>query len=189
VRRAVEVSICPANAGDAQEIARIRILTWRAAYHGIVPQEILDSFDFEEEGRRWQETLANMTAERGAFVARIEGTRDPACVEQRRLAGYCFCGTERSQDPEYDAEIYALYVLPEHQGQGIGRALVQAAMDWLIGQGLTRMLIYVLRENRPARRFYEAVGGSAVREKTVEIRGAMMVEVGYGYDLAKMAGE
>jgi len=83
----------------------------------------------------------------------------------------------------YPAEIYALYVLPGCQSKGIGRSLVQTAADWLRQQGYQRMIIYVLRDNHPARGFYEAIGGTLVRERLWDIRGIKMPEVGYGYDL------
>ena len=43
------------------------------------------------------------------------------------------------------------------------------------------MLIRVLKENVPARRFYEALGGQLVLEEQFEDRGAVLVRVGYGW--------
>ncbi|MCB0082289.1 MAG: GNAT family N-acetyltransferase, partial [Caldilineaceae bacterium] len=48
------------------------------------------------------------------------------------------------------AELHALYVLPEYQGQGIGHRLLTAA-------GAVSAL-WVLKENHAARRFYAAHG-------------------------------
>ena len=51
-----------------------------------------------------------------------------------------------------NAELHALYVLSEYQGQGIGGRLLEAAGP------VTRL--WVLEENREARRFYEVCGWS-----------------------------
>ena len=92
------------------------------------------------------------------------------------------CGPEQNRDPLYRGEIYVLYVLPEYQHQGIGRELVSACVHHLIHQlKVDTMLIWVLAEN-PYRRFYELLGGKVVREKTQEIGGRMLSEVGYGWE-------
>ncbi len=77
-------------------------------------------------------------------------------------------------------EIYALYVLSEYQGHGIGRSLVQSAARWLADKGFRRMIIFVLRENAPARKLYETIGGLLELERTRDIEGVQAAEVGYG---------
>jgi GNAT superfamily N-acetyltransferase len=158
-------------------LAFVRVTTWRTAYAGIVPEDYLRQLDLIAEARRWSEGLAALAeTSRCAYIA----------VEQPggRVVGYCIAGPERTGDKDYPAELYALYVLPERQGRGLGQALVKTAAAWLLAQGYERMVIYVLRDNHPARRFYEAIGGTAAREKQVEIGGAPLAEVGYGYKLS-----
>ena len=46
-----------------------------------------------------------------------------------------------------------------------------------------KMLIWCLKENYPARAFYEKMGGKIVKEKEYEIGGKMYLEVGFGYEL------
>jgi hypothetical protein len=51
------------------------------------------------------------------------------------------------------------------------------------------LLIRVLKENVPARRFYEALGGQLVLEEQFEDRGAVLVRVGYGWrDASELLG-
>jgi GNAT superfamily N-acetyltransferase len=80
-------------------------------------------------------------------------------------------------------ELGALYVLPGWQGQGIGRALLQASAAWLAAAGHTGMLIWTLAENAPARRFYEAMGGIPARQTRKEFSGVWLEEVGYAFCL------
>jgi hypothetical protein len=50
----------------------------------------------------------------------------------------------------------------------------------LIGEGICSLLVWVLRDN-PYRVFYEALGGSQVREKQVQIGEVYLPEVAYGW--------
>jgi ribosomal protein S18 acetylase RimI-like enzyme len=161
-----------ATLDDANRLAQVRIAAWRQAYRGIMPDAVLDGMDYEKEVHRWHENLTTRRTDY-LFVAELDG----------QAAGFVAGGACRDSDPEYDGELYAIYVLPELQGQGAGKALAQAAMEWLRAQGYHKMLIWVLRDNQPARRFYEALGGAAVHERSIEIRGTQLSEVGYGYSL------
>ena len=49
------------------------------------------------------------------------------------------------------------------------------------------MVVWVLAENRPARRFYEALGGEYIQEGQFTIGGVALPEVAYGWkDLASL---
>ena len=43
------------------------------------------------------------------------------------------------------------------------------------------MIAWVLAENWPARRFYEALGGDYFRERTTDIAGSPLLGVSYGW--------
>jgi hypothetical protein len=71
---------------------------------------------------------------------------------------------------------------------GIGRQLTLALVNGMLQQGLHSMLVWVLVDN-PSRGFYEALGGQPLGEADVEIGGAGLREVAYGWaDLAQLAG-
>ncbi len=44
------------------------------------------------------------------------------------------------------------------------------------------MIIWVLRENAPSRRFYERMGGVHVRDEVRELEGVRITESGYGWE-------
>ena len=64
---------------------------------------------------------------------------------------------------------------------GIGRQLTEAVVSRLLELDLRSMLVWVLADNAPARRFYEALGGRYVREQPITIGGASLVEIAYGW--------
>ena len=74
---------------------------------------------------------------------------------------------------------------PKFPGKGLGRALVQTAVEWLAQIGHRSMLIWDALDNQPARRFYEALGSEAVRERSIVIGGSPLPEVGYRFDLSR----
>lgn len=55
-------------------------------------------------------------------------------------------------------EVRGLAVLPEHRGAGLGRRLLEAALELARARGARRMTLRVLGPNVVARRLYEAVG-------------------------------
>jgi GNAT superfamily N-acetyltransferase len=52
------------------------------------------------------------------------------------------------------AELCALYVDPDHWGQGVGKALISAARERLVALGFQNALLWVLTGNDRADRFY-----------------------------------
>jgi ribosomal protein S18 acetylase RimI-like enzyme len=56
------------------------------------------------------------------------------------------------------AELYTLYVTPDHWSTGAGRALMDRVLTEVRAEGYPRVILWVLRDNRRARRFYERAG-------------------------------
>jgi ribosomal protein S18 acetylase RimI-like enzyme len=101
--------------------------------------------------------------------------------DEGRLVGFASGGLERAGEPGYTGELYAIYVLDEFHGRGHGRELVRAVVAGLRELGLDDMIIWVLRDNQPARRFYERLGGVYVRAQPITIGSATLEEVSYGW--------
>lgn len=151
---------------DAEALADVHIATWQKAYEGILPSDFLTGLDRRGRVRFWNRQLR-----RGA---RVSVTGNP-------VAGFCYAG---DSEAEGWGEIYAIYVRPEHWGEGLGHALFVAGQDHLRDRGHDRALLWVLRDNRRARDFYERQGWSVGRPIRVEdIGGIQVTEVRYETDL------
>ena len=100
--------------------------------------------------------------------------------DRSEVYGFAIAGPIRDAIPEYECEIYALYILPQYQRRGTGRALVQAACQELLAQGRIRLLIWALTLN-PACKFYTALGGKPVHTKNIVIGGLTLEETGFGW--------
>lgn len=156
---------------DAAGLACVHVNTWQTAYKGIIHDEILTCLSLESSEQRWVERLGTPEPKSFVWLIEIDG----------KVVGFSSGGPEREGDPVYRGEVYALYLLQEYQRRGLGRRLVEASARSLLADGMTNMLIWVLRDN-PSCRFYEAIGGQYIREREVDIRGQNLMEVAYGWD-------
>jgi ribosomal protein S18 acetylase RimI-like enzyme len=166
------VRIRPAAPDDAHAVGRVHVETWRAAYRGLVSDAYLASLSPAQRAGQWDGFLADRSGARFVFVADddVDG-----------LIGFAAAGPERSGGPNHRGELYALYVVPSHQRQGVGRGLLRAVAGRLVAAGTRSMLLWVLEANPRARAFYEALGGVVVRAQPIEIGGATFTEVAYAW--------
>ncbi len=54
--------------------------------------------------------------------------------------------------------VYYLAALPERQGSGLGRAIMEAAEAWLAARGIWKVQLLIREENEAVRGFYEHLG-------------------------------
>ena len=172
-QRSFTVEIRQAQVEDASEIARINARCWRAAYTDIMRPDLLDKL-VAEQGQvdRWQAIIRTTHMLRFTYVV---------ADDQRRLVGCATCGPERLKNPDYTGELYSLYLLPEYQRQGLGRALIGQAAARLLQEGMGSMLVWVLTDNHAARRFYERLDGQWLQEGNFEAGGESLSAVAYGW--------
>jgi len=83
----------------------------------------------------------------------------------------------------YDVELFAIYLLRKNQSRGVGRRLFDKLAAAPRSGGRTAMALWVLRRN-PAVGFYQHMGGVEIGQKTVEIGGAFLEEVTFGFNLS-----
>ncbi len=96
---------------------------------------------------------------------------------------------EKEKFDGYDGELYAIYILQDYQGRGIGRKLVEPVVDELVRNGINSMLVWVL-EGNGAKHFYEKLGGEKIDTADITIGGAELKETAYGWqDLSRLQKE
>ena len=54
--------------------------------------------------------------------------------------------------------VYYVAADPERRGKGYGRAIMNAAEDWLCAAGIAKLQLLVRRENAKAGAFYQSIG-------------------------------
>ncbi len=161
---------------DCERVSRIRVRGWQSAYAGLVPQPYLDAMDTAEDAER----------RRATFARAAEGVVNLVAEDDDgRVVGWAAHGPYRDGELRTaDAELYALYVDTGRFGAGVGRALLGEAVRRCGAAGHPRMLLWVLRGNARARRFYERSGFLADgAEESFEVRGVAVPEVRYARPL------
>ncbi|WP_399932587.1 GNAT family N-acetyltransferase [Streptomyces kanamyceticus] len=134
---------------DCAAVAEIRVLGWRSAYAGLMPQAFLDGLSVEEGTEQLRERLARGRA----------GAVDLIAERADRTVGWACFGPARDSDvPPEEAELYALYVHPEQYSTGVGRALLLECAARCTAAGRPRLRLWVIEGNTRARRFYERFG-------------------------------
>ena len=160
-----EIIIRKARAEDVRAIAEICVEDWQKAYRGIIDSDFLDSMSvdqrYEIEIKRYQK-----------YAVATDGDE---------ILGYAWL--ETTEDEEADCEIIALYVRYSNRKSGIGKLLLQYAVKSFKDSGKKRMIIWCLKENDEARRFYEKAGGKASRTGSHQWGGKAYEMIAYLYDL------
>ena len=75
------------------------------------------------------------------------------------LVGFCWTKIHRDIEPNL-GEIYVIAIDPSHHGQGLGRPMTLAGLEWLAEQGIEHGMLYVESDNHPANATYAAIGFS-----------------------------
>ncbi|MFI0965002.1 GNAT family N-acetyltransferase [Streptomyces sp. NPDC021080] len=156
---------------DCPRVAEIRVRGWQSAYKGLIPQSYLDGLSVAEDAARRRRTLEEGDGSAVNLVAERAGA----------VVGWACHGPHRDSEVRSgEVELYAIYVHPDMQGQGVGQALLRESVGRCAAAGHERMLLWVLKENSPARRFYERAGFRPDgAEEPFEAAGVAVPEVRY----------
>ena len=154
----------PARAGDADDLARVQVASWRSCFAGIVPAELLAELTGEEASAvwrdRWREAVTSPPTSRHRVLAAVSDSPDLAA---REVVGLVSAGpaTDADRWPGTDAEIYEFRVSPERTGQGHGSRLLHAAADTLVSDGFRTVSTWVIEADSGLRQFFESAGWAA----------------------------
>lgn len=152
---------------DAGAISHVHVESWRTTYAGVVPDAYLASLNEAEREALWREWL---TLDIEVYVAELDG----------EVVGFVSGGPIREPIQEFDAELFAIYLLRQAQGRGIGTALLRKLAGSLRSKGFKSMAAWVL-ENNSSSRFYAQSGAHPIMSKEIEIGGVMLPVQAYGW--------
>ncbi len=159
---------------DADMIGRVHVRAWRAAYRGILSDAYLATLDERVRANGWRALLVTPLDRTKKFVV---------ATQQSCVVGFAFVGPD--QDKLAIGELYAFYVDPDLWGTGVAQPLLAHATTLLSALGHGEAILWVLRGNARARRFYEQAGwrvdgAEKVIDASVDDVKATFDEVRYG---------
>jgi GNAT superfamily N-acetyltransferase len=165
------VDVREAGAGDAAAVARVHVESWKTAYRGLLPDEVVSRFTYEEQATKWATLLGDPKPGEFTLVA---------VQEPEGIVGFASAGPERKGLSEYEGELYSLYLLHCHRGQGIGTQLFGSVVAMFRQARVGSMAVWVLADN-PHRRFYVKMGGQHVARGQQAIDGKDYATLAYGW--------
>jgi ribosomal protein S18 acetylase RimI-like enzyme len=163
-------------------MAHVLVDTFRIAHRGQVPDRLLNFppidaayAESEHNWRRALDEIASTPQPRERVFVAAEGERIvglgmglPRTLPEPQFAGFA-------------GEVVCFYVAVTHQRRGIGSQLLRAIFQHLANVDLVPIAIECLSANLPARRFYEALGGQIVGERTRNDDGILLPATVYGW--------
>lgn len=166
------VELRDATPVDANAIATVLVQSWRAAYRGLLPDDVLAGLSVADREQFWSGPLTDPPPRVRIVVAATAGA----------VVGFAATGPPLVPPDPADptlGDLDALYLDPEVWRRGIGAQLHAAALDRLRAYGFSHAGLWVLDGNERALRFYfrhlwtdtghvrvdEGPGGSVLHER------------------------
>lgn len=140
------IEIRPAERSDIDGIQAVATRAWHSAHGPIIGTEAVETFLDE-----YYDTES--------FESRID--HDPtilAVAEEVRndIVGYALASPTEEDDTTFS--LVQIYVTPDHQGEGIGRQLLDHVEQEIDQHGGEQITLGVMAENDRAVNFYESAG-------------------------------
>lgn len=129
---------------------------WRA-YRDVRLRALADSPD--AFGSTYESEKADLDADWAARLARGTASESelPLLAEMGRTPAGLAWVIVNDTDASI-ANLYQMWVAPEFRGRGLGRMLLDAAIDWARSRKLRALVLGVTRGNSPATRLYANAG-------------------------------
>lgn len=155
---------------DVPALARVHVASWHHAYAGIISDLNLAATHERRSLARFRAYF--VTGERRrSFMQVVEG--------ESGVVGYVNGGASVGGSLRARGEIFELYLLPEVQGQGLGQMLFSAGLWRLAGARAMPAVVWVLADNRRARRFYARMRGQVCARGTAAVGDQRLRKVAY----------
>ena len=161
---------------DQEQMAHIKIDGWRNTYDQIIASKYLKGLDYKEQTERYYRSFEEY---KDKVLVAIRG---------KEVLGYsCFESKEKSF--KYDSELVSLYIKTSEIRKGIGASLFKETTKELYSKGCRNMIVWCLKDNINAIKFYEKLGGINTEIKNAKIGDESYEEYGFYFDLDKINSE
>lgn len=140
----------PARPGDAAEVARLQLATWRVAYQRLLPRHVLDQMSEDFLRQRWLEAITDPPTAQHAVLVAIEQ------AAQEYLVGFLASGP--SEEDKTVATVTELLVEPRWARRGHGSRLLAAAVDSWRSSGQESAAMWVFEQDVAMMKFLTSAG-------------------------------
>lgn len=143
----MEIDIRKVKQGDADTLAYIQTESWKAAFKGIIDDEMLDKCTNIDKARLMYQRLLDDNKGNGYILT----------VDNK---SHCIAYWDKARDSELagKAELICIHSLPNNWHKGFGSKMMDMVLSDIKSSGYSEVVLWVFRDNLRARAFYEAKG-------------------------------
>ncbi|HEX3515046.1 MAG TPA: GNAT family N-acetyltransferase [Trebonia sp.] len=147
-----------ARAADAEGLARVQVVSWRAAFAGLVPDAVISELTSESAAgqfaERWRDAISAPPTSKHRVHVAVEKPGDPD------ILGFAAAGPASDEDlwAGTDGELYELHVVPSAAGAGHDQRLLNAVADTFAEDGFSTGYTWALSGDEARIGFLEAAG-------------------------------
>jgi diamine N-acetyltransferase len=156
------ITIKEASIADVKTIQEIANVTWPITYGEILSKEQLDY-------------MMNLFYSDKALTKQIQTQEQLFYIAYEQATILAFMAIEHRYKKEAVTRIHKIYILPEAQGKGIGKSLIDRVQKLAIQNNSTSLSLNVNRFNK-ALNFYQKIGFEIVSEENIEIGNGYLME-------------
>jgi GNAT superfamily N-acetyltransferase len=151
----------PARPGDAEDIARIQLTTWRTAYRRMFPPHVLANLDEAYLARGWTEAITETPSPRHRVLIAVEQGETTSTT-----VGFAAGGPpdEQALAPDEEplgddvAAVTDLLIEPRWGRRGHGSRLLAASVDLWREDGFKSAVAWVYDADAAMRKFFTSTG-------------------------------
>lgn len=143
----MEIDIRKVKQGDADTLAYIQTESWKAAFKGIIDDEMLEKCTDILKARLMYQRLLDDNKGNG-YILTVDDK--PHCI--------AYWDKARDSDLIGKAELICIHSLPDNWHKGFGSKMMDMILEDIKKSGYSEVVLWVFRDNLRARAFYEAKG-------------------------------
>lgn len=147
-----------ARGADAEGLARVQVASWRSAFAGLVPEDVIAELAsesaVEQFAARWRDAISAPPTSKHRVHVAVEKPGDP------EILGFAAAGPATDEDlwPGTDGQLYELHVTPAVAAAGHDQRLLNAVADTFAEDGFATAYTWTLAGDSARIGFLEAAG-------------------------------
>lgn len=157
------IHIVQAGIADLEKVRKVALKTWPQTFANILsPSQIEYMLDWMYD---MESLMQQMLGKQHVFLLAMEG-KD--CLG--------FCSYELHVKKQHQTKIQKIYILPESQGKGVGKKLLQTVSEIALQQGDTHLFLNVNKHNQEAISFYLHLGFYEAFKEVIDIGNGFLMD-------------
>ena len=157
----MELNIRWATPDDARGIALVHVASWRAAYRGLIADDVLDGLQVDQREQGWARWIESSRTGHSPDGEASAPHKLLVAETDSRIVGWASFGPGRDDGTHELGELAGLYVDPGLWSRRVGHTLIARVEDELRAAGWGEAYLWVLAGNDRAIAFYEQHGWHA----------------------------